>query len=75
MKKSKKCPKCQSADIIRIPGSVGPYGVGNNIRLGMWRWPVKVTRYLCASCGFSEEWINSSSDISKLKAKFDQAPG
>jgi hypothetical protein len=69
MKNSKKCPKCQSTDIVRIPGSVGPYGIGNNIRLGMWTWtwPVKVTRYLYGSCGFSEEWIDSAA---KLKKKF-----
>ncbi len=70
MKNSKKCPKCQSGDIIRIPGQVGPYGVGNNIRVAMWTWPVKVTRYLCATCGFSEEWINSAADIAKVKDRY-----
>ena len=31
---------------------------------------VKVTRYLCAACGFSEEWVNSADDIAKLKKKY-----
>jgi len=72
MKNSKKCPKCQSADIIRIPGQVGPYGVGNNIRVAMWTWPGKVTRYLCATCGFSEEWIDSEADIAKVKDRYER---
>jgi hypothetical protein len=26
MKNSKRCPKCQSKDVIRIPGEVAAYG-------------------------------------------------
>ena len=75
MKNTHKCPKCQSTDIIRITGEVGSYGTGNNIRIGQLSWRVKVTRYLCASCGFSEEWIDSPDDIARLKKKFGQVPG
>ncbi|MGO9473878.1 MAG: hypothetical protein ACLPWS_10820 [Rhodomicrobium sp.] len=32
MKTSKKCPKCQSRDIIRVSGEIGGYGSGNHIR-------------------------------------------
>ncbi|MGO9543741.1 MAG: hypothetical protein ACLPPF_02980 [Rhodomicrobium sp.] len=71
MKNSHKCSKCKSADIVRIPGEVGAYGAGNNIRTGWTVYhAVKVTRYLCASCGFSEEWIDSPEDIAKLKKKY-----
>jgi endogenous inhibitor of DNA gyrase (YacG/DUF329 family) len=71
MRNSKPCPKCQSNDIVRIPGEARPFGAGNNIMIGgtIFR-AVKVTRYLCASCGFSEEWIDSSDDITKLKKKY-----
>jgi hypothetical protein len=47
--------------------SVGSTGNVVKIRFGSY---VRVTRYLCASCGFSEEWIDTPSDISKLRAKF-----
>jgi transposase-like protein len=68
MKKSKICPKCNSQEIIRIPGQVRGYGSGNNIITGMTIFSaVKVTRYLCADCGFSEEWIDDPKDIKKLK--------
>ncbi len=74
MKNSKQCPKCRSTDIVRTPGSVGPYGAGNIILLGRSA-PVTVSRYLCAGCGFIEEWLDSAEDIAKVKNKFGQAPG
>lgn len=70
MKKNGICPKCASRDILRIPGSVGPYGTGNNIQTGWWNvTAVKVNRYLCCHCGYSEEWINEE-DIPALKNKY-----
>jgi hypothetical protein len=71
MLNSKTCPKCQSTDIVRILGEARPFGAGNNISVGATIFSsVKVTRYLCASCGFSEEWIDSADDIAKLKKKY-----
>jgi predicted nucleic-acid-binding Zn-ribbon protein len=71
MRNSNTCPKCQSTDIVRIQGIAGGYGAGNNIAVGRTIFSaVKVTRYLCASCGFSEEWIDSDDDIAKLKKKY-----
>ena len=70
MRNSKTCPKCRSADIVRIPGLIASHG-GNSIIVGMTVFnAVKVTRYLCASCGFSEEWIDSAEDIAKIKKKY-----
>jgi predicted nucleic-acid-binding Zn-ribbon protein len=74
MKNSMKCPKCQSCNIVRIEGQVGAYGSGNNIMTGITIFSaVKVTRYLCADCGFSEEWIESKDDLDKLRNKFMQS--
>ncbi len=72
MKNSKTCPKCQSVDIIRIPGDVRAFGAENNILVGGRLLPkfVPVTRYLCSACGFSEEWIDSAEDVAKLKEVF-----
>ena len=66
------CPKCASPEILKIPGNLGSYGSGNNIILSntLIMKVVKVTRYLCTNCGFSEEWIDSQEDIVKLKNKF-----
>ena len=71
MKTSNLCPKCQSKDILNIPGQAGPFGSGNNIAIGRTIFSsIKVTRFVCAACGFSEEWINNRADIDKLKSKF-----
>ena len=70
MKMKKICPKCGSTDIIVVPGKAGAYGVGNNIQVGLTNFSaVLVDRYVCCSCGYSEEWIKKE-DIPALKKKF-----
>lgn len=67
MKNTKICPKCNSRDIVRVDGYAGAYGSGNNIMVGMTVFSaVKVNRYVCCSCGFTEEWIDRE-DVKKLK--------
>ncbi len=70
MKNTHMCPKCNGTDILRIPGKSGAYGTGNNIQTGMSIFSaILVHRYLCCSCGYSEEWIDKE-DIEKLKKKY-----
>ena len=67
MKNTKICPKCGSYDIVRIDGYAGPYGVGNNIMTGNTIFSaVNVNRYICCTCGFTEEWIDKN-DLEKIK--------
>ncbi|HEY4406699.1 MAG TPA: hypothetical protein VGN55_18800 [Xanthobacteraceae bacterium] len=71
MRNSKNCTKCQSTDVIRIPGVIGAYGSGNNIPVGMTIYSsVKITRYLCAACGFIEQWVEAAEDRAKIKKKY-----
>ena len=70
MKNTRVCTKCQSQDIIRIPGNIGVYGSGNNIVSGIIK-KVKVTRYLCCECGYSEEWIDDKKDIGQLIEQYE----
>lgn len=66
MKNTNTCPKCHSNEIVRIPSFVGANG--NSIKAGLSVFSsVIVTRYLCTSCGYSEEWIDDPMDIEKLK--------
>jgi predicted TIM-barrel fold metal-dependent hydrolase len=65
------CPKCNSNDIIRIPGQIGAHGSGNNIIMGATIFSsIPVTRFVCGHCGFSEEWIDDRNNIEKLKKKY-----
>ncbi len=70
MKNSRICSKCGASNVLCIEGRVDAYGVGNNIPVGMTIFSyVKVDRYLCCECGYSEEWVNKK-DIPKLRKKY-----
>ena len=76
MKATGICPKCGSREVLRIPGAIGGYGAGNNIPVGRTIFSsVKVTRFLCSRCGYSEEWIESQADIDKLCKKYGGSAG
>jgi len=63
---SRICPKCGCNDIVVVDGSAGAYGSGNNIMVGATIFSaVKVDRYICVNCGFTEEWI-SQEGLKKL---------
>ncbi len=65
-------PKCSDTDILLIPGTSGAYGAGNNISTGKTVFSYAlVNRYLCCSCGYSEEWIDKE-DVPKLKKKYSK---
>jgi len=70
MKNTHCCPKCSNRDILFIKGKAGAYGSGNNIPVGMTIFSaVPVHRYVCCSCGYSEEWIDKE-DIPTLIDRF-----
>ncbi|MCD1147481.1 hypothetical protein LQU94_05075 [Peptoniphilus sp. KCTC 25270] len=70
MKESGICPKCKGQDIVKIPGKVKDYGSGNNIQVGMTVLSaVPVHRYVCCSCGFTEEWVDLK-DVPKIKKHY-----
>ncbi|HXU29623.1 MAG TPA: hypothetical protein VN851_03510 [Thermoanaerobaculia bacterium] len=74
MKNTGTCPKCASHDLLRVPGTIGHGGSGNNIQVGWWIYSgVMVTRLVCGNCGYSEEWIESPADIERLRKKFGGA--
>ncbi len=50
--------------------------MGDNILVGWTTFSaVKVTRYLCCACGFSEEWIDNPEDVAKIKKKYGSNEG
>lgn len=71
MKNTKLCPKCDSNNILKIPGKHTGYGAGNIIMVGLTAVKaVKVTRFICEQCGYSEEWIENKEDIQRLINKY-----
>ena len=67
---TRMCPKCGSNDIVVVDGWSGAYGSGNNIPAGVTIFSaVKVDRYICVACGFTEEWIRPDELIKLAKSK------
>ena len=70
MKNTGACPKCQSADILRVPGEAGAWqGTSNLIGTG-WSGFALVSRFVCCGCGYLEEWVESPDDIQKLRERY-----
>ena len=75
MREKGVCVKCGSRDLLRIRGTVGPYGVGNNIMAGRTVFSaIPVHRYVCCTCGFTEEWVDEK-DLAELKEKYIKYKG
>jgi predicted nucleic-acid-binding Zn-ribbon protein len=72
MKHTSTCPKCQFTDIIRIPARLPASSGENIVSVGLMK-AVRVTRYVCATCGFTEEWIEPQDDIEKLRTRHEAA--
>ena len=73
MKNTGQCHKCESRKIIRIPSPKFNSGTGiNTIPVGWLKTgQVRITRYLCCRCGYSEEWVDSKEDIKKIEESYD----
>ena len=66
MKNRKLCPKCNCSNIVRFDGYCGQGGAGNNVITGHTVFSaVNVNRYVCCTCGYSEEWIDLE-DLQKI---------
>lgn len=65
MKHSHTCPKCNGQKIIRARGEGQAYGIGDNVRAGLTKQAI-VTKYICADCGYIEEWLDTE-ELEKLK--------
>jgi ribosomal protein S27AE len=77
MRNAKQCPKCRSSDIVRIPhatwlgSGLGTHYAMDTIAVGRSAFSaVKLTRYLCGACGFTEEWVDSMDDVATVKKKY-----
>lgn len=71
MKNTGICPKCGKTVISRIDGMEGFSSSWHAIRMGMIASnSVPVTRYVCISCGFVEDWVDVPEDREKIKERY-----
>lgn len=67
-----KCPKCDGVEILRVPGTGHGWAVANVIPVALMS-VVSVTRYVCESCGFTEEWVDSKEDLHRLRQAYGRS--
>ncbi|MCI0378887.1 MAG: hypothetical protein L0215_14870 [Gemmataceae bacterium] len=60
MKNAKLCPKCDSHDILRLPGQYSGNSAAQSQNLA-------ATQYICCKCGYSEEWFDDLKELAKTK--------
>jgi len=65
MKSTGVCPKCSSKKIAVIPSEIGTYNV---IKVDMFGF-ANLTRYICTSCGYVEQYAADEKSLSKLRRK------
>lgn len=72
MKNTGTCPKCGGRELVRIPDTPGRYASGNNIYTSTLTLmgKIPVIRYVCANCGYVEEWVETAAQLEKLKRTF-----
>lgn len=72
MKNTKKCPKCGSVNIVRIPDNPSRHASGNNIYISTFTLinKIPVIRYVCCNCGYVENWVESQNECDKIKRTF-----
>lgn len=69
MKQSKQCPKCHSTNLVRYSenDNTSSKSYSTSIALGNPVWElVKINRYICCECGYTEEWIDKK-DLEKIR--------
>jgi predicted nucleic-acid-binding Zn-ribbon protein len=65
MKSTGVCPKCSSGKVAEIPSELGTY---NAIKVDMFGF-ANLTRYICTSCGYMEQYVSDANSLSKLRRK------
>lgn len=72
MKRSGKCPKCCSANIVRVPDHPCRHASGNNIytTTATLAGKIPVIRYVCCNCGYVENWVERENELQKIKRVF-----
>jgi predicted nucleic-acid-binding Zn-ribbon protein len=65
MKQTGVCPKCASRHIVRVPSE---FGTANQVKLGAFEL-ADVTRYVCVSCGFMEQYIEDEPALAKVRGR------
>ena len=74
MRFSFQCPKCSSHDVIEVKGS----SMNVHQKIPLTKWSMKhavLDRYLCAHCGYTEEYVQLTDSFNKWAKRELKKPG
>ena len=71
MKNTKRCSKCGSQNIVRVPDDAHRY-LANSICITKFAVVkrIPVARYVCCDCGYVENWVEAQSERDKIRRTF-----
>lgn len=70
MKNTRQCPKCGSADIVVESKQTSKMSYNNYVTVKEnWAKFIMMSRYICLTCGYTEEWIDKPEDLEKIEKK------
>ena len=74
MKNTKRCPKCNSQNIVRVPDNQNRHASGNNIYTSTFTLMKKipVIRCVCCDCGYVENWVEKQREHDEIKRTFEK---
>ena len=74
VKRGNPCLKCGSKSIAYLPGGLladQNYAVvAGFLALGSTRF--RIARYVCGTCGYTEEWVDREDDLEKVRRLVDK---
>lgn len=71
MKNSFACPKCGSGGVVVFEGS--RFNQTTLLYLNRFASTAVLDRYVCTSCGFTEEWVQLDAKFNRWVEKQDEA--
>ena len=73
MRYNRKCPKCESHDVIEVVGTK----LNQQHKIPLTKWSVKnavLDRYICSHCGYTEEFVQLDNSFKKLTYTLSEIP-
>jgi len=72
MKNTGTCPKCGGRNVVRVPDHPHRHASGNNIYTTTVTLfgKIPVIRYVCCTCGYVENWVESSDELAEIRRSF-----
>ncbi len=71
MMNMKRCPVCDSTDIVRVPDDAHRY-LANSICITKFAMVkrIPVARYVCCACGYVENWVETPREREEIRKAF-----